>query len=290
MSPLRRSLARFVPTRPVRLLLPMLMLAGVGCVPQQRYDELMTAYRGKEQSLLSTENDLSISRSNERALREQLLKATEDIRALESLRGTNSGDIDRLLADYDRLQRQLVELGSGPLPDEVVDALNDLASRYPQLLQFDAQRGLLRFAADFTFALGSTELSDSAQAALRTLAGILASPEAQGLEIRVVGHTDNVPIRRAETRAKHPTNLHLSAHRAIAVRDALVTDGVNPIRFSVVGYGEFRPVVANGKNGAPENRRVEVFLTPMLVPTGGVPSAPAVTESTIVVVEEEPTK
>lgn len=275
----------------LRLVLPLaaFSLAGLGCVPQQRYDELMTAYRGKEQQLLSTQNDLDTATNNERVLRGQLLKATEDIRSLERMRDGSSSDLDRLVSDYDRLQRQLIELGAGPLPAEVIDALTELATRYPEVLEFDAQRGVVRFAADFTFPLGSVELSESARQALRTFAGILGSDGAESLEVRIVGHTDNVPIRRAETRAKHPSNLHLSAHRAIAVRDALVAAGLTPQRFSVVGYGEYRPIVANGRNGAPENRRVEVFLTPMLIPTGsGVEVVPA--ETIVQVEDDEPTK
>ncbi len=275
----------------LRLVLPLaaFSLAGLGCVPQQRYDELMTAYRGKEQQLLSTQNDLDTATNNERVLRGQLLKATEDIRSLERMRDGSSSDLDRLVSDYDRLQRQLIELGAGPLPMEVIDALTELATRYPEVLEFDAQRGVVRFAADFTFPLGSVELSESARQALRTFAGILGSDGAESLEVRIVGHTDNVPIRRAETRAKHPSNLHLSAHRAIAVRDALVAAGLTPQRFSVVGYGEYRPIVANGRNGAPENRRVEVFLTPMLIPTGsGVEVVPA--ETIVQVEDDEPTK
>jgi len=277
--------------RSLRIAAPLaaITLGAVGCVPQQRYDELMTAYRGKEQLLLSTQNDLDTARNNERVLRGQLLQATEDIRSLERMRDGSGQDLDRLLTDYDRLQRQLIELGAGPLPAEVVDALTELASRYPEVLEFDAQRGLVRFAADFTFPLGSVELSDSARQALRTFAGILASPDAQVLEVRVVGHTDNVPISRPQTRASHPSNVHLSVHRAIAVRDALVAAGVAPARFSVMGYGEYRPVAANGRNGSPENRRVEVFLTPMLVPSG--PAADELSETIVQVeVDDEPTK
>ncbi|NCF41171.1 MAG: OmpA family protein, partial [Planctomycetia bacterium] len=64
-------------------------------------------------------------------------------------------------------------------------------------------------------------------------------------------------------RAKHPTNMHLSTHRAISVRDALVKDGIAANRVQVAGYGEFRPVAENGKRGSATNRRVEIFLTPM---------------------------
>jgi hypothetical protein len=57
--------------------------------------------------------------------------------------------------------------------------------------------------------------------------------------------------------------VHLSAHRSISVRDALVGDGVSANRFMVAGYGEFRPIAENTSKGNADNRRVEVFLVPM---------------------------
>jgi chemotaxis protein MotB len=151
----------------------------------------------------------------------------------------------------------------GPLPPDIEADLQRLASEYPQLMTFDARRGMLRFSSDFSFALGSTELSQDAMTTLDVLADILNKSSAAGLEVRVVGHTDNVPIGKPETRQKHPTNLHLSVHRAIAVQDALVDQGVAATRIQVAGYGEYRPIVANGPKGAQANRRVEIFLAPM---------------------------
>jgi chemotaxis protein MotB len=86
------------------------------------------------------------------------------------------------------------------------------------------------------------------------------------MEVRIVGHTDDVPIGKPQTRELHPTNVHLSVHRSISVRSALVSAGVEPVRIQVAGYGEYRPVIENRPGGTPENRRVEVYLTPM--PTG----------------------
>jgi hypothetical protein len=98
--------------------------------------------------------------------------------------------------------------------------------------------------------------------------------------------------------AQHPTNMHLSAHRAISVRDALVSDGVTANRMQVAGYGEFRPIVPNGANGAAQNRRVEIFLTPLTVPvvTGQAAEAPVSKKATPAPVksksadDDEPTK
>ena len=52
-------------------------LALAACVPQQKYDDLLTAYRGQEQQLLAVQSDLQTSRANEERLRAQLAALTE---------------------------------------------------------------------------------------------------------------------------------------------------------------------------------------------------------------------
>ena len=251
------------------VLVPLLFAA---CVPQQKYDDLLTAYRGQEQTLLATQSDLQTARTNEERLRAQMAAAAADLEALAGMRNGAKGDIDKLLADYERLLKQVGEMGVGPLPAELNKALADLAAQYPDVLTFDARTGMLRFSSDFTFDSGSVAIKPAAKTLVDKLAGILNQSIAQQFEVKVVGHTDNVPIRRVA--AQHPTNMYLSAHRAISVRDALVSDGVAANRMQVAGYGEYRPVVANGANGAAANRRVEIFLSPMTIPviTGGDPT------------------
>ncbi len=268
--------------------------ALTACVPQDKYNDLELAYRSQQQQLLRTQGDLDTCRANESRLRSQLAQAAGDLASLDALRKGQNVDVDKLLADYEDLLKKVGNMSGGPLPDELNKALLALAAMYPDLLQFDERRGMIRFAADFTFDPGSIGLKPSAIAALKALAPILNSSEAAPFEVVVVGHTDNVPIRKSA--AQHPTNMHLSAHRAIAVRDALSKDGVAATRFLIAGYGEYRPIVANGPNGAAQNRRVDVYLMPYFVPTtmavDSTPAAPATSVPVAApkVVDDEPTK
>lgn len=254
-------------------LLAGLSLVGLtGCIPQAKYDDLMTAYRSKEQQVLTLQGDLDSSRANEEALRLQLAKAAEDLRLAQDMMKNGGGDLASLQARYEELLKRINGMNSGPLADSVNEALTIIAGQYPDLLEFDAKRGMLRFKSDVTFDSGSAVLSAKASEVLRKIAPILNTPDAKELEVKVVGHTDNQPIVRVKK--EHPTNVHLSAHRAISVRDELVRGGVKAGRFQVAGYGEFRPLVVNGAKGARENRRVEIFLTPMSfnladIPEGG---------------------
>jgi len=280
---------------PRALALATLALGALSaCVPQEKYNDLELAYRSQQQQLLRTQGDLDTCRANESRLRSQLAQAAGDLASLDALRKGQNVDVDKLLADYEELLKKVGNMNGGPLPDELNKALLALAAMYPDLLQFDERRGMIRFAADFTFDPGSVGLKPSAIAALKALAPILNSSEASPFEVVVVGHTDNVPIRKSA--AQHPTNMHLSAHRAIAVRDALNKDGVSASRFLIAGYGEYRPLVANGPNGAAQNRRVDVYLMPYFVPStmavepAAAAPAPAVPAAAPKVVDDEPTK
>lgn len=240
----------------------VLLTAGAGCVSQVEYDNLQTAYRRGQEQIVDLQGQLQ----QERRLTEELQKAMKT----PSGDPTLQGKLAQALADKETLEKKLAELedrfrkmgmtGVALLPAEVDRALKALADANPGLIVYDAKRGMVKFASDLTFELGSTEVKPAAQAALAKLAAIIRGPEAAGLEALVVGHTDNVRIARPDTLARHPTNWHLSVHRAISVKDVLQKAGVAPTQMSVGGYGEYRPLVPNGPRGAEANRRVEIFL------------------------------
>ena len=76
--------------------------------------------------------------------------------------------------------------------------------------------------------------------------------------IKVVGHTDNVPIHNSQFRS----NWDLSVIRAINVMQFLVDQGgLKPERFSIQGFGQYAPKYDNStEDGRAKNRRVEIFL------------------------------
>jgi len=82
-------------------------------------------------------------------------------------------------------------------------------------------------------------------------------------QIRIEGHTDNVPIG-PKIIERFPTNWELSTARASSVvRYLIEKGGVNRASLSAVGYAENRPVASNGTlDGQAENRRIEIVLYP----------------------------
>lgn len=83
-------------------------------------------------------------------------------------------------------------------------------------------------------------------------------------QIRIEGHTDNVPIGRA-LRKKFPTNWELSAARATNVaRFFIDTVGLDKHFISVGGYADNKPIDTNEtKEGRANNRRIEILLIPL---------------------------
>ncbi len=72
------------------------------------------------------------------------------------------------------------------------------------------------------------------------------------VRIRVAGHTDNVGNPRR--------NQTLSQARAQAVRDYLVSHGIDGGRIEAVGYGDQRPIATNDtEEGRAQNRRIEAI-------------------------------
>lgn len=245
------------------------ILLSAGCVPEQKYNDLLTAYKGQEQQLLTAQNELSTARANEERLRAQVAATMADLEELQKRIANGDGDISAWIAKYEELKKQLESLEVTQLPKDLSDELLALANENPDVFEFDPRTGMLRFKNDFTFDSGSDQLKSGATAVLGRLATILNSPTASKFEVKVVGHTDNAPLVR--TKSKFGTNVMLSVYRSASLRNALVKDGVSARRFQVAGYGEFRPVVVNGAKGAAENRRVELYLTPLAFdgPTDG---------------------
>ncbi len=77
-------------------------------------------------------------------------------------------------------------------------------------------------------------------------------------EIRVEGHTDNIPIHTRD----FPSNWELSSARALNVVKYLhAQGGIHPSRLSAVGYGEYRPVAPNDiEENRQKNRRIEIYV------------------------------
>ena len=118
------------------------------------------------------------------------------------------------------------------------------------------ERGItISIMDNILFQSGMAELSEQSRPILTKMAQLLKTlPN----DIRIEGHTDNIPINTPE----FPSNWHLSIARATNTAYYLMNDlGLNQERVSVVGNSEFKPLAAND---LPEsrslNRRVDIVI------------------------------
>ncbi len=118
------------------------------------------------------------------------------------------------------------------------------------------ERGVtVHLQEELLFSSGSAELQ---QGSLNTLDALAAILKELPNDIRIEGHTDNLPINTPA----FPSNWHLSVARAVNTGFYLLTKhGLAPERISVVGYSEYRPLVPNtSTENRARNRRVDIVI------------------------------
>lgn len=262
------------PTTRRRARAAILTLVGLaaclgGCVNQKDYDRLVLENRtlgNRNQELQAALDECNAARD---ALGDSRRFGDSTIGQLQS----QLRDKDALLSEYEAaikdLESRLQGFGFGPLDAATDAALAQLAAAHPDLLTYDSAQGMLRFNSDLTFASGSDEVSSGARSTLSQLANILKGSSASQYDLIIVGHTDSQRIS-ANTAQRHPTNMHLSCHRAISVRKELMGLGIAGSKIEAAGWGEERPLVPNTSSGnTPANRRVEIYLGRSVGGAGG---------------------
>jgi chemotaxis protein MotB len=105
------------------------------------------------------------------------------------------------------------------------------------------------------FDSGQARLLPGATDKIKRIAGVLME---YGLDMRVEGHSDNVPIHNAAFNS----NWDLSTARAMAVAMMLIDEaGFDPQRMSIAGYAQYHPTASNDTpEGRQANRRVDIVV------------------------------
>lgn len=118
------------------------------------------------------------------------------------------------------------------------------------------ERGLVLHIFDkILFPSGSAVLNEDAKQVLSKLALLIKElPN----DIRIEGHTDNVPI----VSSLYPSNWHLSVARALNTAYYLIeSEHLNQDKVSIVGYSKFQPIATNNSpEGREKNRRVDIVI------------------------------
>ena len=181
--------------------------------------------------------------------REEVIQAQQ--REAESVRDAEQANVEarqaKALAASSATEAQLARREA----DLALEQADTLRRQLDNLQLRQTESGVVVTLGDVLFQSGETQLRDEALASLVEVVDLLQSEPDKS--IRIEGHTDSTgdPV----------TNLEISAKRANAVLDSLVSLGVDPQRFTAAGMGEDFPIATNDTDeGRAQNRRVDVIL------------------------------
>ncbi|MCF7912656.1 MAG: flagellar motor protein MotB [Candidatus Cloacimonetes bacterium] len=154
-----------------------------------------------------------------------------------------------ILSDIEKSQRIIEQNAKISEEQAKVDSLLDL------------NETVITIPGEILFSSGKAELRWQSLRALAQVAENIKREinDEQGWQIRIEGHTDNVPI----STVKYESNWDLSMARALSIVKFFVeNDFFPPDQLQAMGYGEFKPIAPNDSDeNRRKNRRVEIRLT-----------------------------
>lgn len=178
----------------------------------------------------------------------------------------------QLLIQQDRVQLEIAALSKLEPSKKIVEPPLKLSHLLAEeinagLVQVDEddKHGFVIFKGDGMF-VGLTTMSKFTLATIDKVGQALSVINGR---VRVVGHTDNQPIKTTE----FSDNQQLSLARAKKVADQLQKSGVAPDRIDAVGMGDTQPVNGDVNNHS-ANRRVELEVMYFTHPSNDVSSSP----------------
>lgn len=136
--------------------------------------------------------------------------------------------------------------------EDLKKLLNDISGVE---IKSDSKGVIIRLPNSLLFDSGSAFLKRESIEGLKRISDYLRNiPN----KILIEGHTDNIPL---SSESIYKSNWELSAARAASVLHFLIQEGLSPDRFTIAGYGEYKPIESNEtQEGRAKNRRVELII------------------------------
>jgi chemotaxis protein MotB len=215
-------------------------------------------------------------------LQQDLLRARADIDRLEKVLSARSEETGKAMAEMrqtiDRLQAENQDLAHQVEQERIAREarIAQMKSTYDELvekMETEIQRGeitiselqgklTVNMVERILFDSGKSDIKPAGLEVLKRVGDILK--EVADKDIRVEGHTDNVPIS-PRLQQTFPSNWELSTARATNVVHFLQDRvGIAGERLSACGFSQYSPVAANDTpEGRAQNRRIQIELVPL---------------------------
>ncbi len=232
---------------------------------REQYDKIYEELSEQHSNMLIKASQIEASQARMEAEEALLLVATtaeEAQRALEEKEDAEKKEAEsaraaQLSAEEAEQARRLAksrasEAEFAKREAELASQQIDSLTRQLENLQLrETESGVVVTLGDVLFASGQAELVEGGRSSLEEVVDLLQTEPDK--KIRVEGHTDSSGDAAA--------NLLLSEKRAQAVRDSLISLGVDAERVTAMGMGEDFPIASNDtEEGRARNRRVDVIL------------------------------
>jgi len=226
------------------------------------------------EEILATEQkrrqELEVELSSQGAMVEKL---KEELKSSQTRIQSLTGEFVEKQSEIEHVHHQILTLKGENAVAET--RMNQLKSTYDALIT-DLQKQIensevtietfkkkisVTFVDSVLFDLGKATITGEGKDILRGVGDILKG--VQSKQIRIVGHTDNIPIA-PQSLYRFPSNWELSTARAAAVVRYFQNEiEINPENLEAVGRSFYEPISSNDTaTGRAQNRRVNIIIAP----------------------------
>lgn len=202
--------------------------------------------------------------------RERLAKERERLQQEQSQLAANleqerqrlkTEEADKARLEQERLAKEEEIKRLTRTQEELSRSLQDEIAKGNITIQQVRDRLTINMVDRVLFDSGQAQIKPAGLKVLKQVGDVLT--KVTDKQIRIEGHTDNVPIS-TKLQDRFKTNWELSTARATTVVRYLIDQGsVDRQLISAVGYAETRPIASNdSEEGRSSNRRIEIVLYP----------------------------
>jgi len=252
-------------------------LAGL----QQNLDKEATQRKAAEQQAASLAKERENVRGQITDLEQKLASgsasAQEEITKLQKQASELEADAARIAKEREQLRQEQSQLAATLeqerlAKEEEIARLTRTQEALSKSLQDEISKGnitiqqvrdrlTINMVDRVLFDSGQAQVKPAGMKVLKQVGDVLN--QVSDKQIRIEGHTDNVPIS-SKLQDRFKTNWELSTARAtIVVRYLIDQGGVDRQYLSAVGYADTHPLASNdSEEGRSSNRRIEIVLYP----------------------------
>ncbi len=218
-------------------------------------DELKEEIRNRNADISKLRAQLKYADSQALSLKQEIESGRREVGELQARLAELGGEKARITTKIDVMESSYKSLLS--------DLKKQIANKEVTIERIK-ERMTITFVDRILFEFGKATITPEGKENLKKVGKTLRN--VGNKMIRVVGHTDDIPIME-QYRWKFPSNWELSSDRAAAVVRYFQELGVDPANMEAVGRS-FYDAVANNETpeGRAENRRVNIIIAPKIGP------------------------